>query len=85
MKKPLITGIVAITTLLIMTNCSKVKETTDSLDCLNKLVKLSNDDSDDLSCSELSAELSKIESSCGEYLSDEDRANIALIKASCED
>ena len=83
MKKPF-TILIASVALLVSTNCTKTKETVDNLGCLNKLIKLNND-SDDISCSELTAELTSIQNSCGHLFDDEDRATLALLKASCDE
>lgn len=68
-------------------SCSKTKDTLDAFDsvgCINTLSKLSNNE-DDLSCSELSSELNKLERDCGRYLNEDSRASIAAIKALCTD
>lgn len=70
--------------IIINVGCSKVKETKDSLDCLNKLVKFS-DDSDDMTCSELTAALNSLENSCSAYFDEDDEATFALLKEACED
>lgn len=84
MKKTVLLLFIALTCIL---SCSKANDALDALDgvgCINTLTKLS-DNEDDLSCSELTAELNKIERSCSEFLDDETRAYIVLIKASCTD
>ena len=55
-----------------------------SLDCLERLIELS-DNGDDYTCSQLASELDKIERSCAAYLDDEDKANFEALKSSCED
>lgn len=59
-------------------------DTLSSLDCLDKLIELS-DNGDDYTCSQLSSELDKIERSCGAYLDDEDKENFDALRNSCED
>lgn len=61
-----------------------VKDTFDAADCTATLVRLNQND-DNLSCAELSTELDKLERDCREFLNDDSRANIALLKELCED
>mgnify|MGYP000288903934 CR=1 FL=1 len=73
--------------LTLLNSCSPLddaKDALDTADCTATLIKISNND-DDLSCSELIKELEKLEKDCREFLNEETKANIALIKASCED
>lgn len=58
-------------------------ETFNSLECLNKLLKLSENE-DDLSCSELVSALQGLKKSCGDEDGDIQEA-IDVIIASCED
>lgn len=58
-------------------------ETFNSLECLNKLLKLSENE-DDLSCSELVSALQGLKKSCGDEDGDIQEA-IDVIIANCED
>ena len=85
MKRTSIT--IALLFLLSLTQCSRAEDTLDtlnSLDCLEKAIDLNNR-SDDMSCDELQTELTKLENSCREILDEDTKANIALLKALCED
>lgn len=81
MRKPIL--ILSAICLLFLTNCTKAKETLDSLNCLNKLVKLNNND-DDLSCTELISALKGLKNSCGDD-ENEIQEVIDVLKSSCED
>ncbi len=77
---------VLFTMLLILSGCSHIEDTVDALDsvsCANSLSRLN--DNDDLSCSETIKELEKIERDCSAYLNANSKANIALLKANCQD
>lgn len=84
MKKAILLACITLPIIFSCTKASDALDTLDSVGCLNTLVRLSNND-DDLTCAELSAELNKIEKSCKDFLDEETRAEIALIKALCED
>lgn len=75
------------TTAILFTNCtSRTLDAVDdlnNLECLNKLLKL-NENEDQLSCTDLVSQLNSLKNSCG----DEDgdiQAAIVLIQASCEE
>lgn len=86
MKKSMLV-MVAITAIL-FTNCtpSSTLDAVDefnNLECLNKLLKLSQNE-DDISCSELVKQLNSLKNSCGDVDGDIQEA-ILLIQSSCED
>lgn len=76
--------ILPITALIMITSCSKLKETKDDLECLNKLVKF-NDDADDMNCAELIAALNSLENSCSAHFDEDDLTNFEYLKENCED
>lgn len=78
----------ALVATMVFTSCtpdtvSDSAETFNSLECLNKLLKLSENE-DDLSCSELVSALQGLKKSCGDEDGDIQEA-IDVIIASCED
>lgn len=75
--------IVVISALFILNSCAKdVKDTIDSLECANLISRLDNDND---TCADTIADINKIEKSCGEFLTEESREQIAFIKANCTD
>lgn len=84
MKK--ITGTILTVLALTLINCSPAEEIKDSLnsvECLERLLDL-NEDSDNMSCSEVLEELDKIENSCSEFFNEDSRAQIALLREYCD-
>lgn len=84
MKKTLLLASTALTLLL---SCSQAKDTItalESIGCIDTLTRLSNNE-DELTCEELNAELDKLERDCREFLTDDSRADIALLRELCED
>lgn len=72
---------------IILTSCSPVEEAADTLNsanCLNTLLKLSENE-DDLNCSELGQELNRLERDCSSILDASTKANIDLLRTTCED
>jgi hypothetical protein len=77
--------VVVVTSLLLLTSCAKdIVETADALDCAAKAKKFS-ENNNDLSCSELIAEINKFEKSCKAYISAESQEGLNLLKANCTD
>ena len=70
----------------IFTNCSKkdplgIFDSLEAIECVSKIQKIQDDD--DLTCEEIGNKLNEIEKSCKDYLSDDSKANIALLRANC--
>lgn len=70
----------------IFSNCSKndplgVLDSLDAIECANKLVKIQDDDSDD--CVEVEKLLKEIEKSCGDFLTEENKNDIAALRSAC--
>ncbi len=76
---------IAIAGTLFISSCAKdIVETADALDCAAKAKKFS-ENNNDLSCSELIAEINKFEKSCKAYISTESQEGLDLLKANCTD
>ncbi|WP_298480972.1 hypothetical protein [uncultured Maribacter sp.] len=85
MKKPF-TIIAFIAVSFIFINCSKsdplgILDSLDAIECANKLAKIQDDDSDD--CEEVEKVIKEIEKSCGNFLTEENKADIATLRDAC--
>lgn len=85
MKKPLLFSLITLAFSLLI-GCSvadDIKDTFDAVECANLIAKIS--DNDNTNCADIIADIKKIEKSCGEFLTEESKEQIAFIKANCTD
>lgn len=74
---------IVFSTLLGCSVADDIKDTFDAVECANLIAKISDDDN--MTCADTIADIKKIEKSCGEFLTEESKEQIAFIKANCTD
>lgn len=72
--------------LFVFSNCSvadDVKDTIDAVECANMIGNLTLAQSNDRPCSEIIADIDRIERDCEKYLDDDIRASFATARENC--
>ena len=88
MKKTASTLLI-ITAIFFVNGCSvadDIKDTLDAVECANLLENVAdrnNDDNPD--CAQIRSDLEQVENTCGEFLTAEQREQLAFIRANCDE